>query len=51
MIELAISLESQRGFNWRSWQRFARAVEELGFTALYRSEHFVYPDPPDCDFA
>ena len=49
MTDLAILLESQKGLNWRNWQRFAGAVEELGFAALYRSEHFVYPTPPDCD--
>lgn len=49
MTDLAILLESQKGLNWRNWQRFAGAMEELGFAALYRSEHFVYPTPPDCD--
>jgi alkanesulfonate monooxygenase SsuD/methylene tetrahydromethanopterin reductase-like flavin-dependent oxidoreductase (luciferase family) len=49
MTDLTILLESQKGLNWRNWQRFAGAVEDLGYAALYRSEHFVYPAPPDCD--
>lgn len=49
MIEIAIMIEGQDGLNWPRWQRMARAVEELGFAGLYRSDHFTNPDPPDKD--
>ena len=35
--------------NWSRWQRIARAVEDLGFAGLYRSDHYTNPDPPDRD--
>ena len=34
---------------WRRWQNIAAAVEELGFTGLYRSDHFTNADVPDMD--
>ncbi len=47
--EVAIMIEGQMGLNWRRWKRIARAVEDLGFVGLYRSDHFTNPDPPDQD--
>lgn len=49
MIEVAIMIESQDGLNWPRWQRIGRAVEDLGFVGLYRSDHFTNPEPPDLD--
>lgn len=49
MIEVAIMLEGQNGLNWPRWQRMARAVEDLGFVGLYRSDHFTNGSPPDLD--
>ncbi len=49
MIEVAIMIEGQNGLNWQRWQRMARAVEELGYIGLYRSDHFTNPHPPDLD--
>lgn len=49
MIEVAIMLEGQNGLNWERWQRIGRAVEDLGFVGLYRSDHFTNPNPPDMD--
>jgi F420-dependent oxidoreductase-like protein len=48
-MEIAIMIEGQMGVNWANWQRIARAVEDLGFVGLYRSDHFVNPNPPDQD--
>lgn len=48
-VDIAIMLEGQSGLNWRRWQRLARAVEELGFAALYRSDHLVNAQLPDDD--
>lgn len=49
MLEIAIMIEGQDGINWPRWQRLARAVEDLGFAGLYRSDHFTNPNPPDLD--
>lgn len=49
MPEIAINLEGQNGLNWPRWKRIVRAVEELGYAALTRSDHFTNPNPPDMD--
>ena len=48
-MDIAIMLEGQNGLNWPRFQRIARAVEELGFAGLYRSDHFTNAEPPDID--
>jgi F420-dependent oxidoreductase-like protein len=48
-MDIAIMLEGQNGLNWPRWQRIARAVEELGYAGLYRSDHFTNANPPDID--
>lgn len=47
MMELAIMIEGQDGLTWPRWMRLARAVEDLGFAGLYRSDHFTNAAPPD----
>ncbi len=42
-------IEGQNGLNWPRWQRMARAVEDLGFAGLYRSDHYTNAEPPDLD--
>ncbi|MBN1563622.1 MAG: TIGR03560 family F420-dependent LLM class oxidoreductase [Anaerolineae bacterium] len=42
-------IEGQAGVNWDNWRPLVRAVEELGFAGLYRSDHFTNPNPPDYD--
>ncbi len=49
MLEVAIMIEGQDGLNWPRWQRMVTAVEDLGFTGLYRSDHFTNAQPPDKD--
>lgn len=49
MIEVAIMLEGQDGLNWDRWRRIARAVDDLGFAGLYRSDHYTNANPPDKD--
>ncbi len=49
MIELAIMIEGQNGLNWARWMSIARAVEDLGFVGLYRSDHYTNASPPDKD--
>ena len=40
MFEVAIMVEGQEGIGWDRWRRLARAVEDLGYAGLYRSDHF-----------
>jgi F420-dependent oxidoreductase-like protein len=47
MLEIAIMIEGQNGLTWPRWQNIVRAVEDLGFAGLYRSDHFTNANPPD----
>ncbi|HEX2696086.1 MAG TPA: TIGR03560 family F420-dependent LLM class oxidoreductase, partial [Anaerolineales bacterium] len=47
MLEIAIMVEGQNGLTWPRWQNIVRAVEDLGFVGLYRSDHFTNANPPD----
>ncbi|HTK10792.1 MAG TPA: TIGR03560 family F420-dependent LLM class oxidoreductase [Ktedonobacteraceae bacterium] len=49
MIELSLQIEGQNGLNWTRWKNIVAAVEETGYAALYRSDHFTNPNPPDLD--
>lgn len=49
MVEVAIMIEGQNGLNWDRWKRITQAVEELGFSGLYRSDHYTNAEPPDRD--
>ena len=40
-------IEGQNGLTWPRWQNLAAAVEDLGFTGLFRSDHFTNDAPPD----
>jgi F420-dependent oxidoreductase-like protein len=44
--EVAIMIEGQDGLDWPRWQRLARTVEDSGFAALHRSDHFTNPIGP-----
>ncbi len=49
-MELAINVESQNGLNWNNWQRIVKMAEELGFAAVFRSDHLAsFDGPPDLD--
>ena len=45
MLEVAIMVEGQEGIGWDRWRRLGRAVEDLGFAGLYRSDHFPNDRP------
>lgn len=49
MLEIAVMIEGQRGLTWPRWQRIASLVEDLGFTGLFRSDHFVASEPPEME--
>jgi len=46
-LDIAIMIEGQNGLTWPRWQNLAAAVEDLGFTGLFRSDHFTNDAPPD----
>ena len=46
-MEIAIMVEGQNGLTWPRWQKLAFAVEELGYSGLFRSDHFTNASPPD----
>ncbi len=48
-MNINLQVEGQRGLNWPLWQQFGLAVEDLGFSGLFRSDHFFDADPPDRD--
>jgi|AMFO01.1.fsa_nt_gi probable F420-dependent oxidoreductase, Rv1855c family len=48
-VDVGIMIEGQMGLNWHRWQRLVRAVEDLGFVGLWRSDHFTNRTPPDMD--
>ena len=49
MVALSIMIEGQDGLTWPRWKRLVAEVESLGFTGLFRSDHFTNPEPPDKD--
>ena len=49
MLEVAIMVEGQYGIDWPRWRRLVRAVEDLGYAGLYRSDHFTEPTGPPLD--
>src|SRR5260221_12781614 len=49
MVALSIMIEGQNGLTWPHWKRIVREVEDLGFTGLFRSDHFTHAQPPDDD--
>ena len=48
-MDIAIMIEGQNGLNWQRWKKVAKAVEDLGFFGLYRSDHFTNSTLPDKD--
>jgi F420-dependent oxidoreductase-like protein len=39
-MRLCVMVEGQEGVRWEDWLALARATEELGFEALFRSDHY-----------
>jgi F420-dependent oxidoreductase-like protein len=48
-MEIAIMIEGQNGLNWQRWKNIIAAVEDLGFSGLFRSDHFTNMSSPDKD--
>ena len=49
MIELSLSVEGQTGLTWPLWKQWVAMADASGLAALYRSDHFTMPAPPDED--
>ena len=39
-MRLCVMIEGQEGVTWEDWLALGRATEELGFEALFRSDHY-----------
>jgi len=46
-MDVSIMIEGQNGLTWARWRGIARAVEDLGFSGLFRSDHFTNASTPD----
>jgi alkanesulfonate monooxygenase SsuD/methylene tetrahydromethanopterin reductase-like flavin-dependent oxidoreductase (luciferase family) len=47
VTDVALVVEGQSGLTWERWKRLVLAAEELGFAALYRTDHLIAAQPPD----
>jgi alkanesulfonate monooxygenase SsuD/methylene tetrahydromethanopterin reductase-like flavin-dependent oxidoreductase (luciferase family) len=45
-MRLALMVEGQEGVSWEDWLALARACEEHGVEALFRSDHYLSPTDP-----
>ena len=45
-MRLALMIEGQEGVSWEDWLALARACEEHGIEALFRSDHYLSPTDP-----
>jgi F420-dependent oxidoreductase-like protein len=43
-MQLGLMIEGQEGVSWPQWQALARACEEHGIPALFRSDHYLNLD-------
>jgi F420-dependent oxidoreductase-like protein len=48
-MHIGIMLEGQNGLNWTRWQKILQVAEDSGYQHVFRSDHFVNPNPPDLD--
>jgi alkanesulfonate monooxygenase SsuD/methylene tetrahydromethanopterin reductase-like flavin-dependent oxidoreductase (luciferase family) len=45
-VRLALMIEGQEGVSWEDWLGLARACEEFGVEALFRSDHYLSQTDP-----
>jgi len=48
-MDISLMIEGQMGLTWPRWQRVVAEAEDLGFAGIFRSDHFINPNPPDSD--
>jgi F420-dependent oxidoreductase-like protein len=44
-LNIALMVEGQEGVTWPQWRELALTAEELGFAALFRSDHYLSEQP------
>ncbi|MCC6803293.1 MAG: TIGR03560 family F420-dependent LLM class oxidoreductase [Anaerolineae bacterium] len=47
MAAIGLMLEGQMGLTWERWRRILAAAEDLDYQCVFRSDHYVNPQPPD----
>jgi alkanesulfonate monooxygenase SsuD/methylene tetrahydromethanopterin reductase-like flavin-dependent oxidoreductase (luciferase family) len=47
VVRLALMIEGQEGVSWEDWLGLARACEEYGVEALFRSDHYLSQTDPE----
>src|SRR5947208_3886962 len=47
MTDIGVMIEGQQGLTWPRWEAILRTAEEMGFAAVFRSDHYTDPQPPD----
>ena len=48
-MQIGLMVEGQLGLNWQRWQTLLQAAEDFGYQYVFRSDHYVNPQPPDMD--
>lgn len=48
-MKVAAMIPAEFGLTWTRWKRLVDATERLGFSGLFRSDHFTWDSPPDQD--
>jgi alkanesulfonate monooxygenase SsuD/methylene tetrahydromethanopterin reductase-like flavin-dependent oxidoreductase (luciferase family) len=48
-MDISLMIEGQMGLTWPRWQRIIAEAEDLGFAGVFRSDHFINPNPPDSE--
>ena len=46
-MQICLMIEGQEGVSWPQWLALARACEEHGMPALFRSDHYMNLDGRD----
>lgn len=46
-MKVCLMIEGQEGVTWPQWVALARAAEDAGLDALFRSDHYLSIDSPD----
>jgi alkanesulfonate monooxygenase SsuD/methylene tetrahydromethanopterin reductase-like flavin-dependent oxidoreductase (luciferase family) len=48
-MKISITLEAMFGMGWPLWKHYVSMLEDMGFAAIYRSDHFSVDNPPATD--
>ena len=48
-MKVSVTIETMMGVNWPMWKRMVPQLEAMGFSGIYRSDHFPWGVPPATD--